>query len=411
MVPGSQRAHMKWATDALSRWVEMGPVKPKMLNNCMAATVTRTLAHTWPSAMQPHLTDGLKHLQMHRGLLLVGAILLTAFMAPGVRAQHTPIDELKYFEKVRTVRFDEPDTLLIGSIDRIDIDPAGRWLIVDRKGEQVLLFDATGTLLASLDPRTCHPGFTFWPMGAKFGSDEFILVLNSNAGQWGYRFTTEGACLGSVDREFVMPVSTFLDIDPTGALYGAYVWPDREMRYMSAAGQTLMEFPLPPSKYPNADLRFSTGGLIADGAHLFYASALGPDILKIALDGTLVGRISERSSWFRSPRRDLPSDLPSGISRQAFKVVGEWVATATPTWSIFELTDQTFMVQYTNGNQRGVGYQVFTKDGKLVAEELGLQPLFIHGENGLVYHVVHPGMDSQGELPNPYVDVYQFVAP
>ena len=207
--------------------------------------------------------------------------------------------------------------------------------------------------------------------------------------------------MGSVDHGFIIP--RFFDIDPMGALYGAYARPDRNLKDMNATGKTLREFLLPPSEFPNASRRFAQGGLIADGTHLFYAPAPEPEILKLALDGTLLERISERSSWFRSPDRDLPPD----VSR-LFSALKDF--TASSPWSLFELTDQSLMVQYTN-RERGTGYQVFTKDGILVAEELGLKWLFIHGENGLVYHAVQSGLDSQGELPNPYVNVYRFVAP
>lgn len=126
-------------------------------------------------------------------------------------------------------------------------------------------------------------------------------------------------------------------------------------------------------------------------------------MLKIALDGTLAGRISERSSWFRSPRRDLSPDL-----ERLFSALRKW--TGTTTTSIFELTDQTIMIQYVNGS-RGTGYQVFTKDGLLIAEELGLNSVFLHGENGFAYRPVQPSLDNQGVLPNPYIEVYQFITP
>ncbi len=343
--------------------------------------------------------------QKNNGVLLVGVLLLILSMARIAHAQQTPPYELKHFKMVGTIRFDEPDTLLIARIEQIDVDSAGRLLVTDALGEQVLLFDSTGALLASLDPRTCHPGFNFRPQGAKFGGDDFIIVLNSNAGQYGYRFTTAGACLSSVDPGFYLKGRKFFDIDPAGALYGAYDWPDLEMRYMSATGKTLMEFPIPPSKYPNYDFRFSDGGLIADGIHLFYARASEPGILKFALDGTLVGRISEHNSWFGSPRRDVPRDVT-----QFFEALKEW--SGTTTLNIFELTNETLMAQYVNRSARGTGYQVFTKDGTLVAQELGIDgPIFTHGENGLVYLVVQPDLDSQGQLPNPFLKVHRFVAP
>jgi hypothetical protein len=76
----------------------------------------------------------------------------------------------------------------------------------------------------------------------------------------------------------------------------------------------------------------------------------------------------------------------------------------------FELTDQTIMAQYID-RDNGTGYQVFTKDGVLLAEELGLDTLFWHGGNGVVYMMVQPDFDSRGELPNPMLEVYQFISP
>ncbi len=338
--------------------------------------------------------------------LIIGALSLSASTAPYARAQAAPPLELKHFTKVKTIRFDDPDTLLIGTIDYMDVDPAGRILVVDQRGRQVFLFDSTGALQASLDPTACHPGFTFQPITAHFGGDAFIFIQNNSP--WGFRFTAEGDCLGSADADY--SAHRAFDIDPTGTLYGVYPgrpdWP-RILRRMSPTGKTLGEFPMPPSKYPNAVRRMGGGGFIADGEHLFYASAPERDILKFSTDGTLAGKISPRGSWFRFPRRDLPSDVQGSL-----REFGKWSQNITTIYGLFELTDQALMVQY-NGSERGGGYQVFTKEGVLVAEELGIKPLvfFLHGKYGLVYRVVQPRLDNQDYLPNPYLEVYRFFAP
>ena len=339
--------------------------------------------------------------QAGRLILLVGVFFLSALVIPSVRAQRMPPIELEHFKRIGSVRFEKPDTLMIARIDQVDVDAAGRFLVTDDKGEQILLFDSTGTLQASLDSSICEPGYVFAPDGARFTGVGSIFIL-TYANHWGYRFNEDGTCLGKVDRDFIKP--KFFSIDSAGALYGAYDGPEREIRRMSATGRVLDRFPIPPGKFPNADDRFHQGGLVADGAHVFYASATGQAILKFALDGTLVGRISQRSSWFRSPRRDLPPD----VSSQLFDALREW--SATSTWSMFELTDQTLMVQYVS-RERGTGYQVFTKGGELLAEEFGLKTLFLHGENGLVYLPRQAGFDSHGELPNPYLDIYRFIVP
>ena len=340
---------------------------------------------------------------MNRNTLPIITILLVACSTLDTYAQEIPPLQFKHFERIRAIRLDNPDTPLIAMIEHIDVDSNGRLLITDLQGKQTLLFDSTGTLQASLDPSTCHPAFPFDPTAAMFGNDEFIFVKNGSGGYWGYQFTAEGACLGRADPSFSSP--KFIDIDPEGMMYGVGAGPptERTLTRMNSAGKVLAEFPLPPVKFPNAESRYAHGGLIADGTNIFYASAGTLDILKLDPNGKLVDRISERNSWFRSLKRDLPADYTQVFS--ALKDIR-----GTTILDFFELTAQTIMVQYGD-RDNGTGYQVFTKDGVLLAEELGLNTLFLHGGNGVVYTMVQPDFDSRGELPNPMLDVYQFISP
>ena len=335
--------------------------------------------------------------------LAIITILLIACFIPDIYAQDRPPFQYKHFERIGTIKFDDPDTLLIGNIEQVDVDSNGRLLVTDWIGKQVLLFDSTGTLLASLDPSTCHPAFPFSPGAAVFGNDEFIFVTNSSPGYWGYQFTAEGACLGRADRSFNSP--RFIDVDPEGVIYGVRAGPptERMLTRMNSAGKVLAEFPLPPVEFPNAEYRIPQGGLLADGTYIFYASVGTLDILKLDPNGTEVDRISKRNSWFNSPNKDVPADV-----RQFIEAMKDY--RGTRIWSLFELTNQTIMVQYID-RHNGTGYQVFTKDGALIAEEFGLNSLFFHGENGVVYIMYELDFDSRGELSNPILDVYQFILP
>lgn len=340
---------------------------------------------------------------MNRNTLAIITILLIARSTPDINAQDIAPLQFKHFEKIGTIRFDGLDTLLIGFIEQVDVDSNGRLLITDRIGKQVLLLDSTGTLLASLDPSTCHPAFPFSPSAAVFGNDEFIFVKNNSRGYWGYQFTAEGTCVGRADRSFSSP--RFIDVDPVGMLYGVGAGPPtkRVLTRMNSAGKVLAEFPLPPVEFPNYEHRFDQGGLIADGTHIFYASAGTLDILKLDPNGTEVDRISKRNSWFSSPNKDIPAD-----AWQVFEAMKDHRGTTIV--SLFELTDETILVQYID-RDKGTGYQVFTKDGVLIAEELGLNTLFLHGANGVVYSMVYPDYDGRDELSNPALEVYRFILP
>ena len=355
-------------------------------------------------------------LHLHRvPFLAVYVFVLVQPMYVGVTcAQPADSAHYEHFKWVRTVTLSDPDAvhpgdLLIAEIKGLDVAPDGRMLVVDLIGEQAFLFDAGGKLRVVLDPSVCHPGFEVRPVNAKFLGEQSILL--NNAGPWGYRFTREGSCLGDIDPNYAMTVhSGFQDSDAEGNLFGLYRFPDKQViRHMNPKGKTLHEFVLPPSGYPIATERVGMGGLVVDETHLFYAGSVEPHILKLTRDGVVVAKISARSSWFRDVSKDLPDPTSAGVG--AFmKASGNLYGNYTLTVDLFELSDQTLLVQYRNGS-RGAGYQVFTKDGLLVAQDLGVPQQFKHGKDGLVYRVVQPDLDDSGELPNPYIEVYQFIEP
>lgn len=340
---------------------------------------------------------------------LIGALSASASPAPFAWAQVTTPFELEHFKREKTIRFDNPDTLLIAGIDYMDLDPEGRVLVVDQRGRQVLLFDSTGVLYASLDPTACHPGFTYRPLTAQFGGDKFIFVQNSGGEGWGFRFTAEGDCLGRADIEY--RGNREFAVDPSGILYDiSHDHSDlkqRVLRHMNPMGKELEAFPIPAAKLPNATWRVRGGGLIADGKHIYYASAVEAQVLKFALDGALDDRIVLDHSSFRFPRRDFPP-----ASQAILSGFPEWARDVTMIEGFFELTAQTLFVQFRGMEGEG-GYQVISKEGVLIAEEMGipLMPKLLHGEYGLLYRVIQPRLDSEGELPSPYIQSYRFVMP
>ena len=208
--------------------------------------------------------------------------------------------------------------------------------------------------------------------------------------------------MGRMDRSFSSP--RFLDIDPTGALFGAYVWPEMELKEMSAAGRAVREITLPPSDFPNASRRFDGSGLIADGVHLFYATGPNTEILKFDSAGTVLKRIEDRNRWLRRPRRDMPADIA-----QFMAAMKDWRATTVS--SLLELTPETLLIQYSN-RERGGGYQVFSKDGTLIAEEFGIKFFFMYARDSLAYVPIYSvEQDSLQELPQAFLNVYRFTAP
>ena len=200
----------------------------------------------------------------------------------------------------------------------------------------------------------------------------------------------------------------FLDADSRGNLIGLYRMPTASViRHMTSTGETVREIELPASKFPNANVRIGRGGIVADETHTFYAGALEPHILKVTGDGTIELKISHRTSWFHDASTDIPdSDL--GNPAALMKALSDMQASTTYTNQIFELNDQRIMVQYSG--PKGLGYQIFTKDGLLIAEELDINYLFRQAKGGLLYRVIEPDMDYTA-LANPSVEVYEYISP
>ena len=142
--------------------------------------------------------------------------------------------------------------------------------------------------------------------------------------------------------------SKFFDINPAGTAFGAHDGPFWELRHLDATVMILRRLPVPQPQFPNATERFGGGGLVADGTHLFHAAGPETEILKFSVDGALLERMAARNSWFRMPREDMPADLT-----EFFHAMKDWRATSVST--LFELSDTTLMIQYSN-RERGGGY-------------------------------------------------------
>ncbi|MDE2955517.1 MAG: hypothetical protein OXU68_00695 [Bacteroidota bacterium] len=342
-------------------------------------------------------------------------IMLTVVLACGnlQAAQPEEPANLEHFRFERSIKFTDPhsvhsDTLLIGHIWSLEVGADGRLLVVDMRGQQAFLFDQKGRMLAPLDPSVCHPGFEVRPVHGIFIGDQSILL--SNAGPWGYRFTTDGDCLGNIDPDFSLTSAGFLSAGHHDLLHGLSRGAGKAVvQAMDTRGKLLREIPLPSISHPNISRRIATGGLIADNTNLFYTGPVDPHILRLSLDGKVITRISHRTSWFRDASADLP-DLNQNDPMALVQAVGRVFRSTTLTDALFELTAETILAQYINpGAERG--YQIFTKQGRLVAQELGIEILFNAARDGLAYHVVQPGLDDSGELPNPFIEVYRFITP
>lgn len=305
-----------------------------------------------------------------------------------------------YLTKETVIHLSEE--VLIGAVSTLDIGKNGDLLIVDKVARKVWLFDRKGNFKKELRPEPCHPGFRMNPLDARYAGDRFILM--TNAGPWGYRFKIDGTCLGGLHREFRAPMQ--LALDDQGFIWAFYGERGGYLAQMDSSGKKLLQFDTVNEGFPNLIYRVHGGGIFATDAFVYYAGVADQKIYKYDGSGRLVQTIGRTPRRHRAP----PRDLPPGVSKQLFRVVGEVMGQSTLTFGLFPLDENLIMLQYKHGRE-GFGFQVFDRQGRLLAEDFGMQYQLITAKEGRVYRVVQPELEADGALPNPFIEVYRYTGP
>ncbi len=319
--------------------------------------------------------------------------LLTALAASG----QEPSD---YLTKEAVIHLSEE--VLIGTISTLDIGKNRDLLIVDKVARKVWIFDHEGNFKNELHPEQCHPGFQMNPLDAKYAGDRFILM--TNAGPWGYRFKIDGTCLGGLHRDFLAPMQ--LTLDDQGFFWAFFGERGGYFVHMDSTGKKLLQFDTVDEDFPNLVYRVRGGGSFATDEFVYYASVADQKIYKYDRSGRLVQTIGRTPKRHRAP----PQDLPSGVSKRLFTVLQEVMGQSTLTFGLFPLDEDLIMLQYKHGRE-GFGFQVYNRQGRLLAEDFGMQYQFITAKEGRVYRVVQPELDADGTLPNPFIEVYRYTGP
>ena len=310
----------------------------------------------------------------------------------------------KYFRKHRQITFSED--VLIAEISSLDVGDNGDLLIVDGISRKIWIFNDDGDVRSELDPEACHPGFMLLPMEAQYAPTGYILLTNS--GLPGYRFNVDGSCLGRLHREFTPPRS--FSFDDHGYIYGAHHSSSERLAFQivirDAEGKKVRHFDLAKEAFPYLVGQTEGGGVVYQNGYLFHVSVAAPIIYKYTPDGELEQTYSVKPKFYRPLKEDFPA---VASSPNFFKKVGQIFRESTLITDFWALDHEKLLLLYVN--DEGVGFQVVSTEGVVLAEYLGMDFPFIHAQNGLAYRVIQPELDEQGELPNPYLEVYRYVGP
>lgn len=323
-------------------------------------------------------------------LVFIFLVLSTLF------SQETEIS--KFFKYVMDIEFSQD--ILIGEISSLDVKD-NNLLITDMIGSKVYLFDINGKLITELNAEDCIPGFHWRPMFAKYYEDG-ILVINSSP--WGYRFSTDGDCKGSMDDEFIAPLDLcFLN---NKKIVGYYNELDPYLAILTSSGETETKFGKFDNEFKNFRHRFEGGGLISDeNDNIYQLESYTWKIKKYDKTGKFIGTIGTKPSFFRQIERDLDSN-PVRVIRDFRKIVDG----KTLVNSIFLLSKNIILIQYessSSNNSMTFYLQIISNTGKdLIQELIRVSSPVLFAKDNYIYLSEQPSM-TNGILPNPKLKVYK----
>lgn len=308
----------------------------------------------------------------------------------------------KYFSQIRAINLSEE--VLLGRLTSLDVDKDGNLLTVDFLTKEIYIFDTMGRLKKKLSTEHCPQKIAWQPVAATFMAKGDIFVHN-NSVYSGIILTNDGRCEIALTGKF-WPLSFCIDADDK--IYSFYA--EEEKSYITKTdkqGKELANFGDFPKQFNNLISRHDGGGLICGNDFIYHALVSGPDVYVYNLDGDFINKLQRRVSYFKQIDSDLtPGRKDAGSLVAELKMV---MKDKTATNSIFLLDKDKLMMQYVH-NGRIVILDIFDLNGKSLVEE-GIQAdnIIALAKRGKIYVIKQAGLDKYITLPNPRIEIYQFM--
>ena len=319
------------------------------------------------------------------------------------------------FQRVDTVRLS--NEIVIARIDEIDVAPNGDFLIVDKRSSQAILFDQNGNVKRKVKPSDCNPGFSGRPSRGGFITDGIVLITTGGGGG-GYRFNRNGECRGNLDEEFFLPLQVVSDF--AGHIYGFFAPRGLEesarIVKTDSTGKISQTFWLPRTDLPVTALMLRSEGLVYADGYVFYAAAsVGPDVYRFSSENGDLDILQVQAPAFYRPITEDRANAYSDGRSAVIKEISELFSSSSVTDNIFRIDQNRLLVQWVDmreGVERGKhGLQAIDTDGRLIGETIGRKFPIRVSQGEYAYSWEQPGLDENGELPNPYIYVDKYIGP
>lgn len=310
---------------------------------------------------------------------------------------------------VETDRIELPVNHLISSINSLDV-LGNQVLITEFGGNGIYRYRLGSDSLHKLNPEECFPGFTLLPVDLIHLPDSSILL--TNAAQSGYRFHYDGSCLDSIDNRFRPAARNFTVVGNTYAFHtlqreglsGSYYL----ISYDHQA-ERKQRFELTEVPFPNYNNRQLAGGMFVSGDNIYISFSSGADIFIYDLEsGSLKTVIPADLSYADSITEDIPPRADDIVRRAIKASEGKYTLQ-----SMYQLTKGIAIQQINLPDKANRKYALELTDVNS-SQRMG-DPLYINewiyfAGDGYIY-TVQQKEDTEEELYNPEIVVYQYIGP
>ncbi len=325
----------------------------------------------------------------------------------------------QHFERLGEINFS--DSVLIGTIGRLEIAGNDRFVIVDRQSQEVHIVHASGRHLGMLRGTDCDPGINWQPFDATVLEGGDILVVNSSARSL-VRFNSDLTCQG-----FINPEEWW-----TGEVIGAgpdhlYTFERGREGYgfvlRTGDGTEIKRFG-ESNRFVNFLWRMGGFNQMIIGPDGALIAGLPPHAAPIIFDSLdAEGRpLFEPPDYVRPMTDDMPASTsgdPSSIIEAMQEVTGD----RTTLQGIYRLSSSSTLVRYRN-NYREItdvdayGLHVVHDDGRVLTPEpvfysrghapnySGFSPLAI--KDNLLFSQRPARQEPDGDWGNPGLVVWRF---
>ncbi len=325
----------------------------------------------------------------------------------------------QHFGRLGNITF--TDSVLIGSITRLDVLDDGRFVVLDRQSAEVHLLDASGRHLGMLDARDCDPGADWRPMNVIVLDDDSIVVTGLSTPRPA-RFQADGSCAGFVDLDTYGTSAMIgagpehihtMDLTPDGYSFALRTLDGAVVRRFGASSQ-----------FANFLMRMRSFDQLAQGPNGALIVGLGP----FAAPMIFKGADAEGQPLFDPPAyvRPMTDDMQAGVTGDPgtiFDAIAQVRGNRTTIDGVYRISNEATLVRYRNHfrdmtDVDAYGLHIVRDDGHVLTPEpvyhsrghaphyRGFSPLAV--KDNLLFTLRPAREKPDGDWGNPGLTVWRF---